>query len=87
LIITAGILVFPFVKDKAKTKNALKKALFMGRGIALTIFAVIFAIGVILAILPPEEIADIIVKQKFLVATIAAIFDNAYHSWCCGTST
>ncbi|MEA5057678.1 hypothetical protein SDC9_120389 [bioreactor metagenome] len=53
----------------------------MGRGIALTIFAVIFAIGLILAILPHEEIAVFIAKQKFLVATIAAIFDNAYHGW------
>ncbi|MFA9466637.1 MAG: permease [Velocimicrobium sp.] len=71
-VITAVLLLISFVKDKEKTKEALKKALFMGRGMALSIFAVIFAIGLILAILPPEQIADMIGKQNALVATIAA---------------
>lgn len=71
-VITAVLLLFSFVKDKGKTKEALKKAFFMGRGMALSIFAVIFAIGLILAVLPPEQIADIIGKQNALVATIAA---------------
>ncbi|MPM32733.1 hypothetical protein SDC9_79298 [bioreactor metagenome] len=71
-LITFVLLGFSFAKDKKKTKNALKKALFMGRGMALSIFAVIFAIGLILAILPPEQIAQIIGKQNALVATIAA---------------
>lgn len=71
-VITAGLLIFSFVKDKGKTRDALKKAFFMGRGMALSIFAVIFAIGLILAILPPEQIAGIIGKQNVLVATIAA---------------
>ena len=71
-LITFVLLGFSFAKDKKKTKDALKKALFMGRGMALSIFAVIFAIGLILAILPPEQIAQIIGKQNALVATIAA---------------
>ncbi len=71
-LITFVLLGFSFAKDKKKTKNALKKALFMGRGMALSIFTVIFAIGLILAILPPEQIAQIIGKQNALVATIAA---------------
>lgn len=71
-VITAVLLVVSFVKDTSKTREALKKAFFMGRGMALSIFAVIFAIGLILAILPPEQIADIIGKQNVLVATIAA---------------
>lgn len=71
-VITAVLLVVSFVKDKSKTREALKKAFFMGRGMALSIFAVIFAIGLILAILPPEQIAEIIGKQNVLVATIAA---------------
>lgn len=71
-VITAVLLLLSFVKDKSKTREALKKAFFMGRGMALSIFAVIFAIGLILAILPPEQIADIIGKQNVLVATIAA---------------
>lgn len=71
-VITAVLLLLSFVKDKSKTREALKKAFFMGRGMALSIFAVIFAIGLILAILPPEQIADIIGKQNVLVATIVA---------------
>ena len=71
-VITAVLLVVSFVKDKSKTREALKKAFFMGKGMALSIFAVIFAIGLILAILPPEQIAEIIGKQNVLVATIAA---------------
>lgn len=71
-VITAVLLGVSFVKDKSKTREALKKAFFMGRGMALSIFAVIFAIGLILAILPPEQIAEIIGKQNVLVATIAA---------------
>lgn len=71
-IITMGFLVISFVKDKEKTKEALQKAFFMGRGMALSIFAVIFAIGLILAILPPERISDFIGKQNVFVATIVA---------------
>ncbi len=71
-VITAGLLIFSFVRDKAKTKDALKKALFMGRGMALSILAVIFAIGLVLAVLPPEQIAEFIGKQNVFVATIAA---------------
>lgn len=71
-ILTAGLLIFSFKKDKAKTKEALKKAQLMGRGMALSIFAVIFAIGLILAILPPDQIADFIANQNVFVATLAA---------------
>lgn len=71
-VITVGLLMVSFMKDKSKTKEALKKALFMGKGMALSIFAVIFAIGLILAILPPEQIAHIIGKQNIFIATIAA---------------
>jgi uncharacterized membrane protein YraQ (UPF0718 family) len=71
-VITFGLLVFSFIKDKGKTKEALKKAFFMGKGMALSIFGVIFAIGIILAILPPEQIAGMISKQNVYVATIAA---------------
>ena len=56
-ILTALLLIIFFIKDKKKTTEALKKAFFMGRGMALSIFGVIFAIGLILALLPPEEIA------------------------------
>lgn len=71
-IITFVLLIFSFAKDKAKTIEALKKAFFMGKGMSISIFTVIFAIGLILALLPPEQIADIISKQNVYVATIVA---------------
>lgn len=71
-LLTAVLLVFFFRKDKKKTLATLKKALFMGRGMALSIFSIIFAIGLILAILPPNEIADIISKQNAYTATVLA---------------
>ena len=63
-ILTALLLIIFFIKDKKKTTDALKKAFFMGRGMALSIFGVIFAIGLLLALLPPEEIAHIIGGQN-----------------------
>lgn len=71
-VLTAGLLIYSFSKDKVKTRDALKKALFMGRGMALSIFAVIFAIGLILALLPPNQIAEFIARQNAFVATIVA---------------
>lgn len=71
-MITIGLLIFSFSKDKEKTKEALKKAFFMGRGMALSIFAVIFAIGFVLAVLPPEQIAAIIAEQNVFLATLFA---------------
>ena len=69
---TIGLLLFSFIKDKGKTKEALKKAFFMGKGMALSIFAVIFAIGFVLAVLPPEKIAVFIGKQNVFLATVLA---------------
>lgn len=71
-VITIVFLVFSFRKNKEKTMEALKKALFMGKGMSLSIFAVIFAIGLILAIMPPTEIAGFIENQNVFIATIAA---------------
>ena len=39
---------------------------------ALSIFAVIFAIGFVLAVLPPEQIAAIIAEQNVFLATLFA---------------
>ena len=74
-VITAGLLLFSLVKDKKKTKESLKKALFMGKGMALSIFGVIFAIGLILAFFPPSQIAAFVSGQnEFLATVIAAVF-------------
>lgn len=71
-ILTAGFLVFSFVKDKQKTKEALKSAFGMGKGMLVSILSIIFAIGLLLTIFPPESIAAFVEKQNVLVATISA---------------
>ena len=71
-VLTVCFVTFSFFKDAHKTKATLKKALFMGKGMALSIIAVIFAIGLILAILPPEQIAAFAGKQNIFLATVVA---------------
>ena len=71
-VVTAGFLVFSFVKDRAKTKNALKMAFGMGRSLILSILAIVFLIGLVLAVLPPGQIAQFVERQNVLLATTAA---------------
>lgn len=75
LAIWIGTIVFlgaSFVKDKVKTKKALKMAFKMGKGMVLSILSIIFAIGLILTIMPPMEIASFVGNQSILLATIVA---------------
>ncbi|NLP48385.1 MAG: permease [Clostridiales bacterium] len=75
LAIWLGTLIFlivSFTKNKEKTKQALKMALNMGKGMALSIFSIIFAIGLILTFIPPENIAAFVEKQPSVIATVAA---------------
>lgn len=72
---TILFLLISMIKDKRKTKQALKMAFGMGRGMLISILSIIFAIGLILTILPPSEIARFVSNQSVLVATvIAALF-------------
>ncbi len=75
-----GTLIFlgiSIVRDKVKTKQALKMALGMGKGMALSILSIIFVIGLILTLLPPAEIAAFVSRQSVLLATIAAALFGA----------
>ncbi|MGF7012480.1 uncharacterized membrane protein YraQ (UPF0718 family) [Lachnospiraceae bacterium PF1-22] len=75
LAIWVGTLIFlvvSFAKDKGKTKKALKMALGMGKGMVVSILSIIFAIGLILTILPPMEIANFVSKQNVVLATVVA---------------
>lgn len=75
LVMWIGTLVFlaiSFAKNKAKTAKALKMALNMGKGMALSIFTIIFAIGLILTLMPPAEIAIFVGKQPAFLATVAS---------------
>ena len=75
LAIWAGTLIFlgiSVAKDKVRTKQALKMAFGMGKGMVVSILSIIFAIGLILTLLPPAEIAAFVSKQSVLLATIVA---------------
>ncbi|MEA5012237.1 MAG: permease [Angelakisella sp.] len=75
LAIWIGTLIFlgiSFAKNKVKTKQALKMAFGMGKGMLASILSIIFAIGLILTVLPPTEIAGFVGKQSVLFATVAA---------------
>ncbi len=67
---TILFLVFSFVKNKAKTVRALKMAFNMGKGMALRILSIVFAIGLLLTLFPPGEIAAFVGEQPVLLATV-----------------
>jgi uncharacterized membrane protein YraQ (UPF0718 family) len=67
---TAVFLIISLVKDRKKTKQALKMAFGMGRGMLVSILSIIFSIGLLLTFLPPESIAEYIGRQSLLVSTI-----------------
>jgi uncharacterized membrane protein YraQ (UPF0718 family) len=67
---TAIFLVLSFMKDKSKTKKALKTAFSMGKGMAASIITIIFVIGLILTLIPPREIAVFIARQQLVAATV-----------------
>ncbi|WP_320128019.1 permease [uncultured Sphaerochaeta sp.] len=69
---TAIFLIVSFVKDTGKTRQALKMAFGMGKGMLGSILSIIFLIGLILTILPPENIADFVGNQSLVIATIAS---------------
>ncbi|NLV87033.1 MAG: permease [Clostridiales bacterium] len=71
-IATLIFLAISFKKNKTKTKQALKMAFGMGKGMLASILSIIFAIGLILTIMPPMEIADFVGRQSALLATIVA---------------
>lgn len=71
-ILTIIFLLISYKKDSGKTKQALKVAFSMGRGMALSIFSIIFAIGLIITVLPPAEIANFVSRQSVGIATVGS---------------
>lgn len=75
IAIWIGTLIFlgvSFAKNKDMTKQALKMAFNMGKGMVLSILSIIFAIGLILTLLPPADIAEFVGKQSVILATVAS---------------
>jgi len=69
---TAIFLIVSFIKNKSKTKQALNMAFDMGKGMLGSILSIIFLIGLLLTILPPQGIAQFIGKQSLIIATVAS---------------
>lgn len=69
---TIIFLIFSLVKNKEKTKNALRMAFGMGKSMILSILSIILLIGLVLALLPPEQIAGYVENQNVLIATIVS---------------
>lgn len=75
IAIWIGTLIFlgiSFAKNKSMTKQALKMAYNMGKGMIISIFSIIFAIGLILTLLPPTDIGAFVGKQSVILATVAS---------------
>ncbi len=69
-LFTGIFLLFSYRKDKDGTRKSLKMAISMGKGMALSIFTIIFAIGLLLALIPPEKISTFISGKSLFAATI-----------------
>lgn len=69
---TIIFLLFSLFKDKKKTKQALLMAFGMGKGMIGSILSIVFLIGLILTILPPEHIAEFVGKQSLVLATVVS---------------
>jgi len=70
--ITIALLIISFVKDKKKTKMALKKSWKAFENIMPQILGVIMLVGILLAILNPEVISKIIGKESGIFGVIIA---------------
>src|SRR5690554_5633342 len=71
-LLTVGFLGFSITKDKHKTIEAFKKAFGLGKGMLFSILSIIFAIGLLLTLLPPQKIAAFVQNQNILLATIVS---------------
>lgn len=71
-VVTLLFLLISLIKDKEKTKQALKMAFGMGKSMVGSILSIVFAIGLILTIFPPEQIAGFVGSQSVLLATVVA---------------
>lgn len=73
--ITLIFLLISFFRNSTESKNVLKKALGMGRGMAKSLILIILLIGLILAYFPTNQISLFVAKQNLYFATVvSAIF-------------
>lgn len=75
--LAVGLLVFSFFKDRAKTRQALKKAWKSFENILPQFATILLIIGILLAVLSPEIISKIIGKQSgFLGMAVSGIIGS-----------
>ncbi|MDG6221178.1 MAG: permease [Candidatus Thermoplasmatota archaeon] len=70
LLVTAGILVFSFMKDRKKTKTGLVLAKGMFINMAPELFGILALIGLFLAMVPPDTIQSLLGGSSPLLSTI-----------------
>ncbi len=66
------MIIFSLVKDKKKTFASMKKSKGMMGNMMGGIISIIFLIGLVLAVIPPETIKEVLGSSNTLVSTIAA---------------
>lgn len=71
-LLASTALIVSFVKDKNNTKMALKKAWKSFENILPQFLSILILIGIILAILTPEQISDIIGQESGWMGVILA---------------
>ena len=70
LIIAVGLTVVSIIKDKKKTFAAMKKSKSMMGNMLGEIIAIIFLIGLLLTLIPPETIQSALGSTNTFVSTI-----------------
>jgi len=71
-ILTIFLLVFSFLKDKKKTKMALKKAWKSFENILPQFLSILIIVGIMLALLSPETISQLIGQQSGWIGVVVA---------------
>ncbi len=70
--LAVGLLLLSFLKDRKKTKMALKKAWKSFENIMPQFLSVLIIIGIMLAVLSPETISKLIGRQSGWIGMIIA---------------
>ncbi|OPX91257.1 MAG: hypothetical protein A4E53_00723 [Pelotomaculum sp. PtaB.Bin104] len=71
-ILALGLLIFSFIKDKKKTKMALKKAWKAFENILPQFLSILIIIGILLAVLSPETISKMVGRQSGWIGMVIA---------------
>jgi uncharacterized membrane protein YraQ (UPF0718 family) len=73
-ILAIGLLFLSFLKDRKKTKMALKKAWKSFENILPQFLSILIIIGIMLAVLSPQTISKLIGQQSGWIGVVIASF-------------